>query len=134
FRVIGAGDPRIGLASVDARDAANTRVEVGMKLALPGRETASVDRTELLPNIPNPFNPMTKVAFRLAQRGEASLSIFTADGRRVKLLAQGSRAAGLHEFVWDGRDDHGADVSSAIYYTRLETVDGTMSRPLTLIR
>jgi len=133
FRVIGPGAAQIRVAALDARDAANRPVELAASFTPPESEGAA-RVTAILPNVPNPFNPSTMIAFRLAEAGDVALSIFTADGRRVRTLAQGRRTAGLHEIVWDGRDSHGADVSSGIYYTRLETAGGAMSRPLTLLR
>jgi flagellar hook assembly protein FlgD len=84
--------------------------------------------------MPNPFNPITTIAFRLVTAGEADLSIFSLDGRRVKVLTQGTRIAGQHEVTWNGRNDHDEEVSSGTYYARLETASGVMTRTLTLLK
>jgi hypothetical protein len=96
-----------------------------------GAATAVAD---FLINMPNPFNPITTIAFRLVTAGEADLSIFSLDGRRVKVLTQGTRIAGQHEVTWNGRNDHDEEVSSGTYYARLETASGVMTRTLTLLK
>ena len=74
----------------------------------------------LLPNVPNPFNPMTTLRFELPGAGTVRLSVFDVAGRRVRTLVDGALAAGSHEIVWDGRDAAGRDVGSGSYLARLE--------------
>ncbi len=59
------------------------------------------------------------IAFELPRAGEARLALYGVDGRLVRTLAQGVRAAGRHEIVWDGRDDRGATAPPGIYFARL---------------
>jgi hypothetical protein len=89
------------------------------------------------PNVPNPFNPSTLVAFALPG-GDAracELTIFDLAGRKVRLLLQQRLEPGQHEFRWDGRDDSGRAVSSGVYFARLE-VEGfsTQSRKMVILR
>lgn len=133
FRVVGSGDPAVSIAKIDARDADNRPAEVTIANTRPDAETSG-RKTELLPNQPNPFNPRTRISYRLGSAGEVALSIYAIDGRLVKALERGRRSAGTHELVWDGRNDEGADVSSGTFFMRLETAEGTWSRPLTLIK
>jgi predicted outer membrane repeat protein len=95
---------------------------------------AASEAAAFLINVPNPFNPITKIYFRLATAGEAELSIFSLDGRKVKTLVSGSLPVGSHEFTWNGLNEQGEDVSSGTYYARLETTSGVMTRTLTLLK
>jgi hypothetical protein len=74
----------------------------------------------LLPCRPNPFNPSTTVAFTLPSAQPVRLAIYDAAGRRVRMLIEETRPAGLNEVRWDGRTDAGAPASSGVYYCRLE--------------
>ena len=71
-------------------------------------------------NVPNPFNPVTRIRFGLPRPAEVTLEIFDVRGRRVTSLLQGEpRQAGYHTAVWTGLDDNGSRVSSGVYLYRL---------------
>jgi len=74
-------------------------------------------------NRPNPFNPVTTIAFGLPSEGAVDLSVYDAAGRLVTTLVRGARSAGPHVATWDGTDARGASVGSGVYFFRL-TVDG----------
>lgn len=77
--------------------------------------------TRLLPNVPNPFNPMTRVRFELEMAEQIKVAIFDLSGRHIRTLVDGNLGAGPHERVWDGKDDHGRQAPSGAYYVRLVT-------------
>jgi hypothetical protein len=85
-------------------------------------------------NVPNPFNPQTKISFRLADESPVRLEIFDLTGRRVRVLADGIRAAGEHSVIWDGRDGAGSPVSSGSYFYRLTSDDEVISRKMTMLK
>ena len=72
--------------------------------------------TALHPNVPNPFNPTTKIAFDLAHAGPVKLQIFDVAGHVVKTLVDGTTPAGRHEAAWAGLDQAGRRVSSGVYF------------------
>jgi flagellar hook assembly protein FlgD len=78
----------------------------------------------LLSNVPNPFNPQTRIRFELSQPGSAQVGIFDVSGRLVRTLVSESLAAGPHERVWQGKDNDGRQVPSGAYYVRLVTRAG----------
>jgi hypothetical protein len=86
-------------------------------------------RSGLLPNFPNPFNPVTEVRWSLAERGRAAVSVFDARGRRVAVLADGILAAGPHRAAFDA-----AGLPSGIYVCRLRAGAVRESRKMLLIR
>ena len=134
FRVIAAGDPGIAIASVDARDSQNRHVELGTRSDGTDPQANLPRVTALLANVPNPFNPSTKIPFTLAVSGKVELAIFTVDGRKVRSLVNDTRQPGLYEATWNGTDESGTRVSSGAYYVRLVTRDGTHSRPVVMLK
>lgn len=69
-------------------------------------------------NWPNPFNPVTTVAFSLPRDGDVTVEVLDLQGRRLRALATGHRSAGEHRVTWDGRDDAGRAVASGVYLVR----------------
>ncbi len=88
----------------------------------------------LAQNTPNPFNPLTKIAFALDQNGPVRLAVYDLQGRLVRTLVSEPMLAGEHTLVWDGRDDANQQAASGTYVYRL-TADGTtLSRKMTLVK
>ncbi|MFN0151176.1 MAG: choice-of-anchor B family protein [bacterium] len=94
----------------------------------------SSSRFALLPNSPNPFNPHTAISFDLARDGQAQLSIFSLEGRRVRTLVKSALPAGRHSVAWDGRDERGNSVASGVYLMRLESGKETAARKIVLAK
>ncbi len=88
----------------------------------------------LAPNRPNPFNPSTRIEYRLPRAAQVRLSIHDIAGRLVRSLVVGSQAAGVHAVAWDGRDDGGRDAPSGVYCARLVTDGACLSQKLALVR
>jgi predicted outer membrane repeat protein len=69
---------------------------------------------------PNPFNPLTTISFSLGQAQQTRISIFTVDGRRVKVLESRRFEAGSQDVKWDGTDDSGRRMSTGAYLALVE--------------
>ncbi|MBM3308391.1 MAG: T9SS type A sorting domain-containing protein, partial [Candidatus Eisenbacteria bacterium] len=89
---------------------------------------------ELLPNTPNPFNPDTVFRFALPQACPVRLVVYDLAGRRVRTLVDGPVPAGLQTATWDGRTDRGERAASGVYFCRLETGAGELSRKVVLLK
>ena len=92
--------------------------------------------TSLLGNFPNPFNPETTIQFVAAGHALPILSIYNTRGQRVRTLLDGSKefGAGRHSVVWDGRDDGGNQVSSGIYFYKMQTGDFVQTNRMVIIK
>jgi len=88
----------------------------------------------LSPNYPNPFNPVTTIAFGLPSAGSVRLEVFNLLGQRVVVLVDERMPAGVHEISWDGNADGGMAVSSGVYFYRLETAGFSQTRKMLLIK
>jgi hypothetical protein len=85
-------------------------------------------------NYPNPFNSTTQIAFELPRAGQVTIHIYDVIGRHVRTLFQGTRDAGKHNIVWDGRDDRQQPVASGLYFYRLWTGERTAVKKTLLLR
>ena len=72
-------------------------------------------------NYPNPFNPTSTIRFDLPVSGKVDLIVYDMLGREVTRLVEGTKQAGYHQVIWDGRYASGRQVASGIYFARLVT-------------
>jgi len=124
--------PEIGVARFGTYGRGIWDYDTSSATGLPAEDSPSAAGE--LRSFPNPFNPRTTIRFTLETDAPLELSIFSADGRLVKDLAEGRYPAGPVELVWDGRDARGASCGSGVYIARLVTGDRESSLRLTLLR
>ena len=96
------------------------------------------EKTKLLANYPNPFNPETWIPYHLAKPAEVTLTIYAANGKIVRSLVLGHQEVGIYKSrsraaYWDGRNEVGEPVASGIYFYTLTAEDFTATRKM-LIR
>jgi len=90
--------------------------------------------TRMLSNIPNPFNPSTRIRFEIAKEAHVRINIYDVTGRRVRQLENARMGPGGYERVWNGRDDDGRSLPSGAYYVRLETPQKIDRRKVLLVK
>ncbi len=88
----------------------------------------------LAQNYPNPFNPSTSIRFSLPATETVRLKIYNARGQLVRTLIDGTRAAGHYTLKWHAITDNGQQVSSGIYFYRLDAGKFTQIRKMVLLR
>lgn len=93
------------------------------------RKESTADETCLFQNRPNPFNPATKIVYRLSVGGAVSLRVYNSLGQEVRTLVDGAQNAGEHEVVFDA-----GDLSSGVYFYRLSTQSFSKVRKMILIK
>ena len=96
------------------------------------------EKTTLLPNYPNPFNPETWIPYQLASPADVTLTIYDIKGRVVRDLDLGHQRAGTYHgrsraAYWDGKNAVGESVASGLYFYTLKAGDFTATRKM-LIR
>ena len=101
--------------------------------------TLAPQRTVLLANYPNPFNPETWIPYQLAVPADVSISIYATDGRLVRTLALGHQPVGIYESrsraaYWDGRNSVGESVASGVYFYTLTAGDFTATRKMLILK
>jgi hypothetical protein len=72
-----------------------------------------------LTNFPNPFNPSTTIRVTGPDLAGAAVVIYDCLGREIQrtLIPPGT---GTRDIVWDARDVHGHEVSSGVYFVRVQ--------------
>ena len=85
-------------------------------------------------NYPNPFNPETTISFQLAKNSKINLTIYNMEGKLIKRLESGLRDAGSYEIKWNGLDERGQQVTSGVYFYRLDTGEFSDMKKMILIK
>ena len=88
----------------------------------------------LAPNVPNPFNSATQIAYHLSNPGPVRLVIYNVLGQPVRTLVDESQAAGSYQVQWDARDQRGVSLSSGVYITRLSYPGGEQTQRLLYLK
>ena len=96
--------------------------------------SANVVPWRILPAMPNPFNPNTRVRIQVPRESWVSWRIHDARGAVVRTILRGTLPAGIQERVWDGLDDRGREVASGTYYMSVEAGGYRGRQKLTLVR
>ena len=104
-------------------------VEGGMYALGSAEATALPEKFALLQNFPNPFNPVTTIAYDLPQASEVTLTLYTVTGQKVKVLVDGHQEAGHHTIRFDG-----SGFANGVYLYRLEAGSFVETRRMVLIR
>lgn len=99
-----------------------------------GEESGPPARFGLEQNVPNPFNPTTKIRFTLPEPGHVFLTVHDVSGRRVAVLVDEPCLAREYAVPWHGRNDQGEEVGSGIYFARLKAGDFVATRKMVLLR
>ncbi len=101
--------------------------------------TRRPDKTHLLPNYPNPFNPETWIPYHLANPSQVQITIYDTRGTVVRHLDLGHQQAGYYTsrsraVYWDGCNDIGEKVSSGIYFYQLQTEKTSLLRKMLILK
>lgn len=76
------------------------------------------------------FNPITKINFDLSHEGKVKLIVYDLLGREIqKLVNNEFRAAGRHLMEFNGNN-----LSSGVYFYRLEVNDFVQTRRMILVK
>ncbi len=85
-----------------------------------------VDVLKLYNNFPNPFNPETTIRFSIPQESKVELIIYNIKGQKVKTLVEHICEMGINTVVWNGTNDSGKQVSTGVYFYKLNVEGKTI--------
>ena len=82
----------------------------------------------LFQNYPNPFNPLTTIGYYLPNDGMVSMKIFDILGKEIYSFS-GLKKTGYHEIRFNG-----TDLSSGIYFYRIESGKFSQTKRMVLLK
>ena len=127
---------------IDLLIATNDRSPAAMRVLVYLQQllvTARPEKTQLLANYPNPFNPETWIPYELATDTNVRLTIYNTQGVVIRTLQFGHQSAGYYvgrdrAAYWDGRNALGEQVASGLYFYQLETDEMSLMRKMVILK
>ena len=100
---------------------------------------ARPEKTQLLANYPNPFNPETWIPYELATDTHVRITIYNPQGVVIRTLQLGQQSAGYYTdrdraAYWDGRNALGEQVASGLYFYQFETDTMSSLRKMVILK
>ncbi len=95
---------------------------------------AVINRFQIEPNYPNPFNPSTTFRITIPQNSQVTVGIYDVTGKLVNTLFAGELRKGIYTYRWDGKNNQGRTVPSGIYFASLHSGKTTKSIKMMLIK
>jgi hypothetical protein len=95
--------------------------------------------TELIGSYPNPFvksadRTNIKIKFALHKKDKVNLSVYNIKGQKVASIYNDDADVGVHEVIWNGKDQYGKSTSSGIYFYKMQTSEKVQCKKLLLLK
>jgi hypothetical protein len=85
-------------------------------------------------NVPNPFNPITTLYYKLPKNIFVNISIYNILGKQIKVLVNTTKETGLRSIQWDATDSMGRPVSAGVYLYRIQAGEFVRTKKMVLLK
>lgn len=114
------GQPRSGIVCLGSSDVSAAPGEEGAPPAF-GLELASGSGNSV------------RIRYSIPEAGPVQIRVFDVQGRLLAVPVDGIEPSGTHELAWDGRGFKGR-LASGLYFVRLETLRGSSTGRIVIVR
>ncbi|NOZ08007.1 MAG: T9SS type A sorting domain-containing protein, partial [FCB group bacterium] len=83
----------------------------------------------MIPAYPNPFNPVTTLAYQLPTTERVQIGIYDMTGQEISSLVDEIQTEGYHQAVWDG-----SRFASGIYFAKITVGESMITQKLLLVK
>lgn len=84
---------------------------------------------ELEQNFPNPFNPVTKISYKISKGSSIKIKVYNLSGQKIKDLLNEYKAAGEYEIEFDA-----SELASGVYFYSIEADKFVQSKKMVLLK
>ncbi len=85
-------------------------------------------------NYPNPFNPTTNIEYRILNKEYVTLKVYDILGNEVATLVNEEKPAGAYTVRFNSHSDEGQNLSSGVYFYRLQAGEYSSTKKLILMK
>ncbi len=97
-------------------------------------DLSKVNITGITDNYPNPFNPSTTIKYSVAQEADVTIDIYNIRGQKVRNLVKERKSAASHNVIWNGKSDDGRNLSSGVYFCRMNAAGKNYTSKLLMLK
>ncbi|MFI5141349.1 MAG: FlgD immunoglobulin-like domain containing protein [Bacteroidia bacterium] len=114
-------------------------INVDSLLANDSMLIASIKQTQFLAKninnyaFPNPFLQNVNIGYTLDKASVVSVNIYNSEGVRVKIFCTDNETEGLHQKVWDGKNNEGQKLSGGNYFYIIRVDDKSCAGKIILL-
>jgi flagellar hook assembly protein FlgD len=83
---------------------------------------------------PNPVLSSGEIRLAIPSNDRVSVKVYDVNGKYVETLMDKEVQAGAHQVTWEGRNKDGRRVTPGIYFVRVETTRGSLTKKMVLSR
>ncbi|MCP4550098.1 MAG: T9SS type A sorting domain-containing protein [bacterium] len=99
-----------------------------------GVSTGSLTTCSMYQNYPNPFALTTSISYNLESDSFVRIKVYDVQGKEIRTIVNGHRAAGGRSVVWDGLNNSGQRVGTGTYFARMQAGSDVSSIRMLLTR
>jgi len=110
------------------------RVIGGKKSETEGEKQITQPIFGLSQNYPNPFNPETTIEYDIPEDCHVILKIYNLAGQLIKTLVNEYQTAGHYTIIWHGDNEAGQEVTSGVYFYRLQAGDKAAIKKMVVLK
>jgi hypothetical protein len=85
-------------------------------------------------NSPNPFNPTTRITLAVPKATNWTLGIYNVAGQLVQRFEGSTGGAAFVDVTWDGRDRSGRQVSTGVYFYKVNAGSFTAVKKMVMLK
>ncbi len=125
FEVLRDGDPGLVFGTARLRDGENRNIVARLK----STSANAPQGFALSQNFPNPFTPMTTIAYQVAENTTVTIDVYNALGAKVATIANGPHDAGSYQAQLDA-----SGLPSGLYYYTMRAGSFIATRSMTIAK
>jgi len=92
------------------------------------------DNFILYQNYPNPFNPSTIIQYTVGSRQFVQLKVYDVLGNEIETLVNEEKSAGKYEVKFNSHSDKNLNLSSGVYFYRLQAGEYSTTKKMILTK
>lgn len=89
---------------------------------------------KLTQNRPNPFNAETTISYQVPKPSRVTIEVYNLLGQRLRQLVDETKEPGVHQIIWNGRDENGLYVGSGIYLCKMRAGNYAAIKKMVLVQ
>jgi hypothetical protein len=101
---------------------------------IPQEQESIPSATRLIQNYPNPFNIETTIPFKVSERANVQLRIYSIHGQLIRTLVNEPKEKGAYFAQWDGTDESGRPVASGSYLYKLRVGNSVEIKKMIVVK